>query len=247
MPTPQLALFAISHYCEKARWALDYYGIAYEIRYLAPGLHSGYARRRGLKKSSLPILCNGSETIQGSGAIIDWAEEHRTNDRVLCREQLDAVIATEQRLDAVLGVHIRRYFYSEALVKYPDTVRPVFTNYLSGFPRLFTTIAWSGIRRQMIKGMDLGEAQQGQSRARIEAELDWLDGLLAAGQPFLHGCELSRADITAASLIGPLIQPAELATSFQLPPLVRADVERWRSRPILTWVERVYRENRKTS
>ncbi len=30
--------FAISHYCEKVRWALDYKGVAYESRVLAPAL-----------------------------------------------------------------------------------------------------------------------------------------------------------------------------------------------------------------
>jgi glutathione S-transferase len=37
MTPPQLYVFAISHYCEKARRALDYLGIEHEIKYLAPG------------------------------------------------------------------------------------------------------------------------------------------------------------------------------------------------------------------
>ena len=33
----KLVTFGISHYCEKARWALDWHGIAYEEINWAPG------------------------------------------------------------------------------------------------------------------------------------------------------------------------------------------------------------------
>ncbi len=155
-----------------------------------------------------------------------------------------AVAATEQRLDAIMGVQIRRYFYSEALVSYPHTVRPIFTRDLTGMSRLFVLLAWSRIRGMMIARMDLGPAQQEDACTRIEAELDWLDDLLADGRTYLHGSALSRADITAASLIGPLVQPPDLDVALQLPPRVSADLVRWRERPVLQWVERIYREHR---
>jgi glutathione S-transferase len=31
MSEPVLYVFAISHYCEKTRWALDHFGIAYRL------------------------------------------------------------------------------------------------------------------------------------------------------------------------------------------------------------------------
>jgi hypothetical protein len=37
----------------------------------------------------------------------------------------------------------------------------------------------------MIKDLDLGPEQGQQSRALLEAELDWLDGLLADVRPYL--------------------------------------------------------------
>jgi glutathione S-transferase len=244
MSTPRLSIFAISHYCEKARWALDFYGFEYAVQYLAPGLHGRYAKRLGLPVSSLPILEVDDEVIQGSSAIIDWAEKHTMREVALCREQPAAVAATEQRLDAIIGVQIRRYFYSEALVSYPHTVRPIFTRDLTGMSRLFVLLAWSRIRGMMIARMDLGPAQQEDACTRIEAELDWLDDLLADGRTYLHGSALSRADITAASLIGPLVQPPDLDVALQLPPRVSADLVRWRERPVLQWVERIYREHR---
>src|SRR5210317_1094815 len=77
---PILYLFAISHYCEKARWALDRAGIDYELHHLAPGLHRRFAKKHGLPRSSVPILQSGDTLIQDSSAIVDWAQQHRAAD-----------------------------------------------------------------------------------------------------------------------------------------------------------------------
>ena len=47
---PTLYIFAISHFCEKARWALDYLGIEYQLVHLAPGLHMSAAKKTGRSK-----------------------------------------------------------------------------------------------------------------------------------------------------------------------------------------------------
>ena len=83
MTPPQLYVFAISHYCEKARWALDYLGVEYEIKYLAPGLHAELMTSLGADGTSLPVLVNDGELIQGSSTIISWAESAPNNGRTL--------------------------------------------------------------------------------------------------------------------------------------------------------------------
>lgn len=129
MSKPVLYIFAISHYCEKARWALDYLGIDYESTHLPPGLHVLTAKKLGAPDSSLPILVADGQVVQGSAKIIDWAESVASGvvncltpnvSREACQE-------IEKRLDDVLGVHTRRYYYSEALVDHPETVRPIFS------------------------------------------------------------------------------------------------------------------------
>ena len=82
MTTPVLYVFAISHYCEKARWTLDYLGLDYTLRHLAPGAHRRLANKLGAPASTLPILVLGDEDgdkfIQGSSAIINWAEINKS-------------------------------------------------------------------------------------------------------------------------------------------------------------------------
>ena len=64
----------------------------------------------------------------------------------------------------------------------------------------------------MIRGLDLGTEQGQDSRQIIDAELDWLDEMLADGRDYLVGDRFSRADLTAASLVSTLALPPEHPT-----------------------------------
>src|SRR6187397_1237510 len=52
----QTITFGFSHFCEKARWALDWHGIAYQEIGWPPGVHRILAKRCGAKGTTLPIL-----------------------------------------------------------------------------------------------------------------------------------------------------------------------------------------------
>ena len=249
MSTPSLYVFAISHYCEKARWALDSLDIEYRLRHLAPGPHAQIARELGGAGSSLPLLVSDDRAVHGSGAIIDWADSvvDDPQRRLGPGADLEAECrALEQRLDDIGGVHVRRAYYSEALVDEPDTVRPMFTRDLSASEREPIDENWEFICQAMIGAMDLGPEQERESRRIIEGELDWFDGLLSDGRRFLLGDRFSRADITAASLLAPLALPKEHPTYGMLvvPPRAAADLKRWAGRPTIEWVRRIYREQR---
>lgn len=244
---PALHVFAISHYCEKARWALDHFGIAYRLQHVVPGLNRVIAKRLGAASGSLPFLATPAGVIAGSGAIIDWGEDRRAPDRAsLAGFDPAEVLALERRLDQVAGVHIRRYYYSDALLSDPGAVRPIFTRDLALLPRLAVTFGWGKIVPRMIAGMDLGPAQGAQSRERLLGELDWLDGLLADGRAYLTGDGFTRADLTAASLLAPLVNPPQHPTyaGLAMPLALQEDIARWRTRPLLQWVSRVYASNR---
>ncbi len=76
----------------------------------------------------------------------------------------------------------------------------------------------------------------------VDAELRWLDGLLADGREYLVGGTFSRADIAAASLLAPLALP-EQHPAYQglaVPPNISGDLERWKERPSLAWVRQMY-------
>jgi glutathione S-transferase len=247
MITPVLYVFAISHYCEKARWALDYLGVDYRLKHLAPGQHIKLARSLGVADTCLPILADGDFALQGSARIIDWAQVQSTSaTHNLAADDDQAGREIEQRLDDVFGVHVRRYYYSDALLTQPQTVKPMFTRDLPWPQRLILKLAWGKIVKLMIRGMDLGALQRLESRQIVETELDWLDGLLADDRQYLLGDHFSRTDLCAASLLAPLALPAQHPTypHLQVPAATAADLEIWKNRPTLRWVNEMYRRHR---
>ena len=62
----------------------------------------------------------------------------------------------ESRLNDVLGVHVRRMYYSEALVEHPQTVLPIFADCLADEEAQFVRDAWEFIAAAMVEKMDLG-------------------------------------------------------------------------------------------
>ncbi len=248
MPTPKLYVFAISHYCEKARWALDYLAIDHQVVPLAPGIHARTASQLGAPRSSLPILVADGQLVQGSADIVDWAERAASADSPRltpdgAREEIGEI---ERRLDEVAGIHVRRYYYSEALVDHPETVRPIFTDPLPLMQKLLVSATWGAMRKRMISGMDLGPEQGQASRRIVDGELSWLDGLLSDGRRYLVADTFSRADMAAASLLAPLAVPREhpVYAELRLPPNLAADLADWETRPSLQWVRQMYAEHR---
>lgn len=247
MSEPTLYVFAISHYCEKARWALEYCGVDFKLRCIAPGIHTRLQKKYGLESSSLPLLVAGGEVVHGSAAIVDWAEKHAANGKTLTPRGHEADCrAIEGRLDDIAGVHTRRYFYCEALLEYPEKVKPVFLEGIPLVERLLLHVMWPRITPIMAKRMDLGRKQREESRDIVDDELSWLESLLGGGRPFLVGDQFTRADLTAAALFARLSGTADhpRATEAFVPPLMAAEQQAWMERPALVWVRKTYAEHR---
>ena len=248
MAKPVLYVFAISHYCEKARWALDFLEIDHTIAYPPPGLHQRLAKKLGAARSALPILVADGQSLQGSAKIIYWADAtipHTSKCLTIESARADC-LEIETQLDRQLGVHIRRYYYFEALVEHPHTVRPIFTKDLPVLRKLLAGATWNVIRARMIGGLDLGLEQGQQSKQIVASELDWLDTLLSDGRRNLAGEEFSRADIAAASLLAPLVTPKQrpVYAGLELPPRLADDVASWKDRPSLQWFRQLYADYR---
>lgn len=206
------------------------------------------AKKLGASATSLPILVVDGEVIQGSDKIFDWAEEiSKMSPSSLTPVDMKDCLTIEKRLDNILGVHIRRYFYSEILVEYPDQVRSEYIKDLSLLNKIMFYLAWGMIQKRMIEFMDLGKQQRLESREIILGELNWMDKMLSDGRPYLIGDKFSRADITAASLLAPITIPAEhpVYEMDTLPKLMAQDVRDWQNRPSINWVHNIYNKHRK--
>ncbi|MCJ7528473.1 MAG: glutathione S-transferase N-terminal domain-containing protein [Methyloceanibacter sp.] len=242
---PKLLTIGISHFCEKARWALDWHGVDHDEASWPPGVHAIMARRYGAKSTALPILViDQSDLIQGSGAIIDWADQNAED--VARRLTVANALEIERRADAVIGIHIRRLSYAKMLSRSAHLAKPALFHKASPSHRLVATMMWPVTRRLMIKAMDLGPGAAAQSHSILEAEFDWLDGILADGRPYLAGEHFSRADIAVASFLAPIVQPKEMPAfhNMALPQSLLSDFQRWRGRPVMRWTATQYRQHR---
>ena len=233
-----MTLFTLppSHYCERARWALDCIHADYVERRLAVGLH-GPIMRRVAASTALPVLRIGTGVIQGSDRILDWTMMPGGDT------------AVEARLDARLGSLVRLYAYSATLGG-PDhaRIRNVLVDGVPAWQAVTISVGWPILRRAMIAGLDArAERLHGLAHA-IEAELDWLEARLGE-RPYLVGDRFGRADITAASLLSPLARPAvvPLYGPIRFPPEVDSILKRWNERRSLRWVRQIYADHRQAA
>src|SRR2546425_9473132 len=119
MAPPVLWQFRFSHFNEKARWALDWKGIAQVRRSLLPGFHIPRVLWMTGQKS-LPVLVLDGDTIHDSTRIIEPLERERPEPALYPADAAARrrALALEDFFDEELGPHLRRALFHELL---PET------------------------------------------------------------------------------------------------------------------------------
>jgi glutathione S-transferase len=247
---PVLWHIEISHFNEKARWALAYKGVGHQRRAPTPGPHMAVALwlTRGRHKT-FPVLQLDGEAIADSTAIIA-ALERRFPDPPLYPDDPLArrrALELEEFFDEELGEHVRLLAFHEA-TKDPATVERFTVDLLpdrlaavgpvrAGAMRFFSTFTEL---RYGVKSDRRAEL----AKAKVLAALDRLEAELGDAE-YLVGDRFTVADLTAAALFYPLVLPPE-APSLPAPP---AGLERFRApleeRPGYEWVARMFRKHRR--
>lgn len=242
----ELFTFRISHFSEKARWMLDAAGIEYRETCWTPFFHVGPALLHGRIGTTVPILKHRGGYVQDSTRILLWLDANMPGFHLLPRDedQRRAVLEIEDRFDRA-GSHVIRYAYSGGFED-PRTVVDLWTLDATLAQRRFVSAAFPILRSVFKLKQGMRAAQIVRSRDAIGETLDDLDARLADGREYLVGDRLSAADITACSLLAPLIGPDEHAiysrADFRatMAPLV----SQWLERPAAQWVRRRYRTRR---
>lgn len=204
---PHLITIGVSHFCEKARWALDHAGVAFEEDAHAPVFHTRAARRHS-PKTSTPILLIDGRTLADSTAILEYLDERLTPERALYpRDPLlrADVAALEDDFDDRLGPHARRLSYFHVLPHSRAAVAALGINAPARerrlLPFLFPLVLRVGIRRSL--RIDAAGAER--SREKVQAVFDLVSDRLSDGRPFLVGGRFTAADLTFAALSAPLL------------------------------------------
>jgi glutathione S-transferase len=242
---PRLVTIPISHYGERARWALDHAGIDYDEEHHLQMFSWVAAYGNGGGKT-LPILLTGDATLSDSEDILRWASERATAP--LFPREANARRDAERLsrdLAGEFGVESRRVVYDWAfrvmdlLLRYNVGRAPPLeevalrhgASFAVAFMRRYLAVTPATVAR----GIEV-----------VDRVLDSIAERLADGRRYLVGDTFTAADLTFASLTAPCIVPdrygVPLPAVDELPEDARTRVGRWRAHPAGAFALRLYDE-----
>jgi glutathione S-transferase len=239
---PQLITIPISHYGERARWALDRSSVEYEEHHQLQIFSSVAALRRGGHKT-LPILVTEAQVLTDSEQIVRWASDRGAalfpEDAGEARE----VARLSTRFADVFGVETRRFAYEclfgagERSLVYNEGRAPVVQTVLlrRGF--------WL-VKRLAVAYLGVRPADVARAIGTIDRVFDEVAERLGDGRTYLAGEHFSAADLTFAAMAAPCVFPdrygVTLPTVDEVPAAGRAKVLAWRAHPAGQFALKVY-------
>ncbi|UJA19899.1 glutathione S-transferase family protein [Thermoleophilia bacterium SCSIO 60948] len=251
MSRPVLWHIPISHYSEKARWALDRKRVEFELRAPSPPAHMAVAlwlTRGG--QVTFPILDMDGRRAGGSAAIVALLDELRPGEDLIPSDPPERyeALEIERFFDAEVGPAARLLSWHHASSEeggldsfakrsLPGPLRGsgLAVRGAADFTRVFV--------RTRYRVADPAAAQD--AERKLEAAFDLIEGkLVSGGGEFLVGDRFSVADLTAASLLYPLVRPEGAPRGPDVPAGVERVRDRMRERPAWAWVERMFAEQR---
>jgi glutathione S-transferase len=229
MTRPILITIPVSHFCEKARWALDRAGIDYEERRYLPAIHRGALLRH--RTLTTPVLvCEEAGTLKESADIVCYAAQRGA--RIACDDPEARGLA--DNYDDRLGPATRLWIY-HSLLDRPDLASGAMTAGIGPAQRAVWRYGVKPIGFAVTKVLNINDATAVEAERTFRAIFADVDERLADGRPYLVGDTFSIADLTFAALSAPLIAPPEYAvplpTVDSLPPQVAEVVRELRASP----------------
>ena len=243
---PTLWHIEISHYSEKARWALAYKGVEHRRRAPLPGAHMGVALwlTRGEQKT-FPILSLDGRNVGDSSAIIE-ALERRFPDPPLYPAdpaQRRRALELEEFFDEQVAPHVRHLAFHEMRGD-PERLRAIAEETApsalpgaaaAAYARVFSNLRWNA-----------GDSEAAEvDRMKIAAAFDRIEQELGSDD-YLVGQAFSVADLTAASLLYPIVVPEQGPTDEEgLSKGMRRFREPLVERSGFRWVKEMFARHRK--
>jgi glutathione S-transferase len=249
-PANVLVTIPISHYCEKARWALARAGIDYTERAHLQFVHRFAAGRAG-GGTTVPVLVCDAGVLADSSDILLYADARAPTDRRLYPEDPTAaaeIRRLERDLDARLGPHGRRWMY-HLLRRRRDLASRYGTAGVPAFERVMLPLLYPAVYAWIDRHLEITPETAAQSIGEVRAVFDAIAERLADGRRFLGGDGFTAADLTFAALTAPVLMPpgygVELPPPDEIPPAAAEVVHELRAHPAGVHALAMFRDHRR--
>jgi glutathione S-transferase len=245
MDTPLLWHIPLSHFNEKVRWTLDYKRIPHRRQVLG----GDYLIRawRATGHGTLPILFLDGRAIGDSTHIIAALEERYPEPPLYpaAAAARQRALALEDYFDEQLGPALRAAIVTPLFRNDPDIALRVLTTgmpdkaYRTLRPLLRIFPAFYRFRH------GISDARLEADRATVNAALDRI-GQERQGRAYLVGDAFTVADLTAAAMLAPVLQPPDIQYPLrvELPPYLQDYRATLLRHPTMQWAADVYRLHR---
>jgi glutathione S-transferase len=196
----------VSHYNEKARWALDYKRVPHTRRAAVPGRHERIARKLA-GGPTLPVLVIDGQAIQDSTRIIEELERRHPEPPLYPADPAERrrALDLEDFFDEELGPYSRLLALHHMLPD-ADLLLGAFTPDLVGATRMAARAAFPLVRRRITADFEINDCSVTIAFQKLRAAGDRFEAEL---QPsgYLVGETFTVADLTLAALLAPLVAP----------------------------------------
>jgi glutathione S-transferase len=239
---PRLITIPISHYCEKARWALERAGLPYREEPHLQSIHWAHVWRAGRGRTA-PVLVTDDAVLTQSADILRWVDA-----RSELRLYADPDAATlEAHFDDELGPHGRRWMYHRILA-HRDLMRDYGASGVPRWERAALPVFLPFVSRLLRRYLVVDDTTAADSRERVRAVFEEVAERLSDGRRFLCGDAFTAADLTFAALAAAVLVPARYGVPLPQPELLpapfAAEVRAMREHPAGRFALRLYDQER---
>lgn len=242
-----LITIPLSHFCEKARWALDRVGLPYREEPHAPVLNRLATMRN--ERGTVPVLVHGSRRFIDSTDILVHADAACGGDLLYPRDTAlrSEIDVLEERFDTELGPHSRRWVYSQ-LLPHASLLRSLWSRGVPQFEASMVPAITPLARFLVRKGYRITHESGQRSLERVRGIFRDVDERLGDGRRFLAGDRFTAADLTFAALAAPVLLPVECRAVQpaldEVPAGVREEVVRLRDTAAGRFALRLFAQER---
>jgi glutathione S-transferase len=245
----RLITIPISHFCEKARWALERAALPYNEERHVQGVHRIAARRAG-GGSTVPVLVTPDGVFAESEQILAYADRSLSEplrlfpaDPELRRE----VEELSRRFDEGLGPDGRRLMYANML-EHRRLMLKVNCQGVPAWERRAMTIFWRAIVPWAKRELSITPDSAAADEPRVLRAFDAVAERLTNGRRYLCGERFTAADLTFATLAAAVVVPPQYGVSLPqpdtLPASIAATVRSFRAHPAGEYALGIFREER---